>query len=105
MCGRATAWSFSAGQAQGAGFDDEAYRRPGATLVEHAAEVYGRADMIVKVKEPLPAEYELMRPGQLLFTYLHLAAVPELGRGARSRRRDRGRVRDDSSSPTAACPA
>jgi alanine dehydrogenase len=62
----------------GAGFEDEAYRAAGATMVAGPNELYAWADMIVKVKEPLPAEYELMRPGQLLFTYLHLAAVPEL---------------------------
>jgi alanine dehydrogenase len=62
----------------GAGFDDEAYRAAGATLVADGAEVFARSEMIVKVKEPLPAEYGLLRPGQLLFTYLHLAAVPEL---------------------------
>jgi alanine dehydrogenase len=66
------------GAGLGAGFDDEAYRSAGATLVADAAETYARADMIVKVKEPLAAEYDLLRPGQLLFTYLHLAAVPEL---------------------------
>jgi alanine dehydrogenase len=66
------------GAGLGAGFDDDAYRAAGATLVADAAETYARAEMIVKVKEPLPSEYDLMRPGQLLFTYLHLAAVPEL---------------------------
>jgi alanine dehydrogenase len=66
------------GAGAGAGFDDEAYRSAGATLVADASEIYARADMIVKVKEPLPAEYALLREGQLLFTYLHLAAVPPL---------------------------
>jgi alanine dehydrogenase len=66
------------GAGVGAGFEDEAYRAAGATLVAGPSEVFARAEMIVKVKEPLPAEYELMRPGQLLYTYLHLAAVPEL---------------------------
>ncbi len=66
------------GAGRGAGFDDAAYVSAGASLAASAAEVYGLADMIVKVKEPLPAEYGLLRPGQLLFTYLHLAAVPEL---------------------------
>ncbi|HEX4354813.1 MAG TPA: FAD-dependent oxidoreductase, partial [Polyangiales bacterium] len=65
------------GAGSGAGFEDAEYEAAGANLVASAEEVW-RADMIVKVKEPLPAEYELMRPGQLLFTYLHLAAVPAL---------------------------
>ncbi|MDD9937836.1 MAG: alanine dehydrogenase [Myxococcales bacterium] len=60
------------------GFDDDAYRAAGAEVVGDAEEVFAHADMIMKVKEPLPAEYGLLRPGQLLYTYLHLAAVPEL---------------------------
>jgi alanine dehydrogenase len=62
----------------GAGFEDADYAAAGATLVSDATSVFAQADMIVKVKEPLASEYELMRPGQLLYTYLHLAAVPEL---------------------------
>ena len=58
----------------GAGYPDADYARAGATLVEDHASVFERADLIVKVKEPLPAEHKLLRPGQLLFTYLHLAA-------------------------------
>ena len=58
----------------GAGFPDAAYAEVGATLVHEHAEVFARADMIVKVKEPLPEEYGLLRRDQLLFTYLHLAA-------------------------------
>jgi alanine dehydrogenase len=58
----------------GAGYPDTDYAQAGATLLETHAEVFERADMVVKVKEPLPAEYGLLRPGQLLFTYLHLAA-------------------------------
>ncbi|HKI69754.1 MAG TPA: alanine dehydrogenase, partial [Verrucomicrobiae bacterium] len=50
------------------------YERAGAELVDSHAAVFERADLIVKVKEPLPAEYKLLRPGQILFTYLHLAA-------------------------------
>ena len=57
----------------GAGFPDEDYRRAGATLVDDHAAVFERAELIVKVKEPQPAEFGLLRPGQLLFTYLHLA--------------------------------
>jgi alanine dehydrogenase len=66
------------GAGTGAGFDDEAYRAAGAALVATLEEVYAGADMIVKVKEPLPVEHELLRPGQLLFTYLHLAAASSL---------------------------
>jgi alanine dehydrogenase len=66
------------GAGAGAGFEDLEYEQAGARLLDDLAEVYAQADMVVKVKEPLPAEYDLMRPGQLLFTYLHLAAVPAL---------------------------
>ncbi len=62
----------------GAGVTDEAYRKVGATMVATASEVYGKAEMIVKVKEPLPAEYPLIKKGQLLFTYFHFAAAREL---------------------------
>lgn len=61
-----------------AGFTDAEYRAAGATLVADAARVWRGADLIVKVKEPLPAEYRLIREGQAIFTYLHLAAGPEL---------------------------
>ncbi|EWS82854.1 alanine dehydrogenase [Brachybacterium phenoliresistens] len=64
----------------GAGVPDEAYRAAGARIATTAEEVWARAEMIVKVKEPLPAEYERMRPGQILFTYLHLAADADLTR-------------------------
>jgi alanine dehydrogenase len=63
----------------GAGLADDAYLAAGAEIVGSADEVWARADMIVKVKEPLPAEYPRMREGQLVYTYLHLAAAPELG--------------------------
>jgi alanine dehydrogenase len=66
------------GAGVGAGFPDEEYESAGATLVEKHAQVFAEADLIVKVKEPLPAEYALLRPGQILFTYLHLAANREL---------------------------
>jgi len=63
-----------------AGFTDAEYRAAGATLVGSAAKVWAEADMILKVKEPLPAEYGRLRTGQTLFTYLHLAAGPELAK-------------------------
>jgi alanine dehydrogenase len=62
------------------GFSDDAYAAAGATIVENAWEAWARADLLVKVKEPLPPEYALIRDSQTLFTYLHLAALPELTR-------------------------
>jgi alanine dehydrogenase len=58
----------------GSGFSDAEYEAAGASLCAAHADVFARAEMIVKVKEPVAAEYDLLRPGQLLFTYLHLAA-------------------------------
>src|SRR6266567_5155431 len=62
----------------GSGYPDEEYRKAGAEIVALAKDVFARADMIVKVKEPLPAEFPLLRKGQILFTYLHLAASKPL---------------------------
>lgn len=62
------------GAGLGSGLSDLAYATQGAEMVDTAAEVYARADMILKVKEPLPAEWPLMRPGQVMFTYFHFAA-------------------------------
>jgi alanine dehydrogenase len=64
----------------GSGFTDESYDRVGAELVASPEKIYTRADMIMHVKEPLPVEYDLIRPGQIIFTYLHLAASEELTR-------------------------
>lgn len=66
------------GAGSGSGYDDDAYWAAGAVFVESAEQLYADADMIVKVKEPLPSEYPLLRQGQILYAYLHLAAVPEL---------------------------
>jgi alanine dehydrogenase len=63
-----------------AGFADGEYRAAGATLVSEAAKVWAGSDLILKVKEPLAAEYDLMREGQTIFTYLHLAAGAELAK-------------------------
>lgn len=63
---------------EGSGFSDEEYRNAGATLVRSHKEVFTEADLIVKVKEPLPSEYPLFHPGQTLFTFLHLAAFKDL---------------------------
>jgi alanine dehydrogenase len=65
------------GAGEAIGLSDEAYEAAGAQLVEQAQEVYARAGMIIKVKEPQPAECAMLRPGQLLYAYLHLAPDPE----------------------------
>ncbi|MCR6687446.1 alanine dehydrogenase [Pseudoxanthomonas sp.] len=65
------------GAGAGIGLADEAYEAAGAQIVESAAEVYGRAEIIIKVKEPQPSETALLRAGQLLYAYLHLAPDPE----------------------------
>jgi alanine dehydrogenase len=65
------------GAGLGSGISDQELQHAGATLVESAEEAWS-ADMVLKVKEPLPAEYKYFRPGLVLFTYLHLAAVPGL---------------------------
>ena len=57
---------------------DEEYREAGAELVPTAARVWAESDLVVKVKEPQPSEFGLLRPGLILFTYLHLAPLPEL---------------------------
>jgi alanine dehydrogenase len=63
-----------------AGFTDAEYRAAGASLASNAAGVWKAADLILKVKEPLPAEYDLLQEKQTIFTYLHLAAGPELAK-------------------------
>ncbi len=63
---------------EGAGFSDEEYKNAGAIILNTPAEVFEQADMIVKVKEPEVCEYDLLRKGQILYTYLHLAPNPEL---------------------------
>jgi alanine dehydrogenase len=58
----------------GSGFADESYLQAGAIIVDAPAEVYRQADIAMHVKEPQPSEYEMIRPDQIVFTYLHLAA-------------------------------
>ena len=70
-----------AGAGAGIGADDAAYVAAGARIVPTAAEVFAAAEMIVKVKEPQPGEWKMLREGQILFTYLHLAPDPEQARG------------------------
>lgn len=67
------------GAGLGAGITDEEFEKSGATIVPTAADVWGEAEMIIKVKEPIAEEFPLMREGQILYTYLHLAAAQELG--------------------------
>jgi alanine dehydrogenase len=62
----------------GSGYPDDEYIKAGAEIVDQAKEVFARGDMVVKVKEPLEAEFPLLRKGQILFTYLHLAASKSL---------------------------
>ena len=64
----------------GSGIPDQEYEAAGAKVVLDAESLYRRAEMVLKVKEPLEPEYEYMRPGLILFTYLHLAPMPELTR-------------------------
>ena len=68
------------GAGLGSGITDEDYAGAGAQIAASAAEVFDRAEMILKVKEPLPAEYPLLRPNHVLFTYLHLASSEEMTR-------------------------
>lgn len=72
-----------AGEVSGIG--DEEYSEAGAELGPSSRGIYDRAEMVLKVKEPLPSEYEMLRGGQILFTYLHLAASQELTRQLLSR--------------------
>jgi alanine dehydrogenase len=74
--GHTTIVQESAGE--GSGFCDQEYLDAGAAIRPTAQEVFAEAQMIVKVKEPLPQEYALLREGQILFTYLHLAPAPDL---------------------------
>lgn len=68
------------GAGEGSGIKDDEFRHSGAEIVQTAKEIYGCGEMIYKVKEPQPSEYDLLREGQIIFAYLHLAAEPELTR-------------------------
>ncbi|HEY7270718.1 MAG TPA: alanine dehydrogenase [Dehalococcoidia bacterium] len=70
-----------AGAGTGSGYSDEAYRAGGAIIVATAGEVWAQSDLLVKVKEPQPPEFAMMRPGLTLFTYLHLATTPAAAEG------------------------
>lgn len=84
LCRRVTALGGKVLMEKGAGitagFTDDEYKAAGATFAPNAAKVWKSADMILKVKEPLEAEYGLMQQGQTIFTYLHLAAGPALAK-------------------------
>src|ERR1044071_4190685 len=67
-----------AGAGEGSSIPDEEYSRAGARILQNAGEVWGRSDLVIKVKEPQQSEYAYFRPGLILFTYLHLAPLPEL---------------------------
>ncbi len=69
------------GAGAGIGADDNAYRAAGASIARTAEEVFARADMIVKVKEPQPSEWVQLHDGQILYTFLHLAPDPEQAKG------------------------
>ena len=69
---------IESGAGEGSTITDEEYKSQGATLVQTPEDVFASADLILKVKEPQPSEVELLRKGQVLFTFLHLAAYPQL---------------------------
>ena len=69
------------GAGAGIGLDDAAYEKAGARIAASVGQVFAEAELIVKVKEPQPVECARLRPGQTLFTYLHLAPDPEQAQG------------------------
>ncbi|MFP4104668.1 MAG: alanine dehydrogenase [Phycisphaerae bacterium] len=74
---------IESGAGIGSGFEDDAYVNHGATIAADATDVFDNAEMIMKVKEPQPAECEKMKPGQMMFTYFHFAASRELTESVR----------------------
>ena len=87
------------GAGLGSGFTDESYVAVGATIVPTADEVWQKAEMIMKVKEPIEVEWPRMRKGQLIYTYFHFAAAEKL-----TRRRDRLRLRSPWPTRRCSCP-
>src|SRR5215207_8268882 len=71
---------FEAGAGLGSGIPDALYAEAGATILAEVGQVWARADLVVKVKEPLPEEWPRLRAGQVLFTYFHFAADEALTR-------------------------
>jgi alanine dehydrogenase len=78
-CGHSVIVERNAGE--GIGASDEDYRKAGADVADTVGEIFSRADMVVKVKEPQPGEWIQLRDGQILFTCLHLAPDPSQARG------------------------
>lgn len=74
------------GAGEGSGIADDEFRAAGAEIVPTPEDVWNRADLVLKVKEPLPEEFRHFREGLVLFTYLHLAAAPDLARALLERR-------------------
>lgn len=70
--------SIQAGAGMGSGVSDEEYKKVGATIVPTAEAIWKDSEMVIKVKEPLPSEFNLIQNGQKIYTYLHLAVAPEL---------------------------
>ena len=93
------------GAGNGSGFGDEEYTAAGAKILPDADAVFDAAEMIVKVKEPIAADLERLKDGQLLFTYLHLAPVPDLTEAAAQEEDHRRRLRDDHRRAQADAPA
>ena len=69
------------GAGEGIGLDDRAYKAAGATIAKTAEDVFAKSEMVIKVKEPQPRETKMLRKGQILYTYLHLAPDPEQTKG------------------------
>ena len=84
------------GAGKGSSLPDEDYSAAGANILPTAAEVWQQADLVIKVKEPQPSEYGYLRPDLLLFTYLHLAPLPELTEKLLRLQGQCDRLRDDS---------
>jgi len=80
LCDRGHTVLVEKGAGMGSGIPDEDYARAGARMIENVADLWAQADMIMKIKEPLPPEYTLMRHGQVMFTYFHLASDETLTR-------------------------
>jgi alanine dehydrogenase len=83
LCSRGHEVLVQAGAGEGSAISDAQFQAQGAAIVEGAEAVFAGAELILKVKEPQPAEVALLREGHTLFTYLHLAAEPELAQGLR----------------------
>jgi alanine dehydrogenase len=81
LCSRGHRVLIQEGAGKGSGFDDQVYLKSGATIIPTAQQVFGEAQLILKVKEPQPEEWSLLRSEHVLFTYLHLAASKPLTQG------------------------